>query len=126
MAKPYFESWLRWQDIVKPIIVKNEQRYYNESLKITGKVDAVIKFGEGLVVCDWKCTASEEKKLWTLQGAMYNGLLYVNGIETLDGCMFVRLDKYGKIPSVYHYEITPKVKQAMMGVILAYKYFKEG
>jgi hypothetical protein len=124
-AQPYFDSWLRWYDTIKPIVVKNEQRYYNDSLKITGKVDTVIKLGDDLIVCDWKSTASQEKKLWTMQGAMYKDLLHVNGVQTLDQCMFVKLDKQGEMPMICKYDITPRVKQQAMACIMAYKYFKD-
>ncbi|MBE3085172.1 MAG: PD-(D/E)XK nuclease family protein [Bacteroidetes bacterium] len=120
----YFESYEKWKNQTAFSIVKNEERYYCDSLMITGKPDAIIKMPneEGLVVIDYKTCISEYKKDWQLQGCFYHYLASKNGIELSPRMLFIKLDKTGELPKVYEYTYTKQLWQICVCAYNCYRY----
>lgn len=112
-GEEYFTSFLKWMRETKVNVKYSELRLYDDTLKITGGIDALVQFpNEGnLVLVDWKTTASYTKKtarMWELQGTFYHYLLTKNGNEDLsDRIVFVQLNPDGKLPKIREFVYSP-------------------
>jgi len=119
----YFDSFLEWQNDVKAIAVKTEERYYDDVLKITGCVDALLRFPEEdqLVMLDWKTSASYTKKMgvtWALQGCFYHYLMMQNDIPNVSTkFIFLQLSPEGKYPKVREFEYTSEMMAACCSAV---------
>lgn len=128
-AKSYFESFLHWHEDSNVRVVTNflEERYYDDELMITGKIDALVRFpdDELLTMCDWKTTASctvDIKRSWELQGTFYHYLLKKNEVQNInDRFLFIQLSKEGKKPRIREFEFTESNMKACRDAV---KYFR--
>jgi hypothetical protein len=123
----YFESWELWISTTKAQIVHSELRLYDDGLKITGCVDALIKmpFNEELILVDYKTSVSESPKIWPLQAIFYYLLAKKNGYEPADRFLFIRLDKTGKLPKIHEYKYSSYLHTICMAALACYKYINE-
>lgn len=126
-AQPYFDSYLYWVQETKTKNLMNENRYYDDLLKITGCVDAVVKFPyeDWNVMIDWKCTASASKDMktsWMYQGVFYHYLMMQNNIPEIgDRFLFVQLDRNGDLPKVTEYNYSSKLMADCEAQVRAYR-----
>jgi hypothetical protein len=115
----YVESYLCWnQDknwFPKP------DRFFCDTLGITGECDAVYRENGNMVLVDFK-TSSQESKTWKLQGSAYAYLARKNGY-TIDRIEFVKLEKGGKPAKVFVYE---EDFEMFLKCLEIYKYFFKG
>lgn len=118
----YFDSYLKWENLMdlKPLEV--EKRFYHDQMKLTGKVDMIGLIGQKKHVIDFKCTVSPDPVRWPIQGAFYEFLasLKQTGIEK--SCLFVQLNQYGEEPRVYGYAVTQTLTSAAFSWYNAYTY----
>ncbi len=124
--QPYFNSFFGWYNEVKYQCMQSEKRLYDDSLKITGELDALVKLGDSkeLTLLDWKCSYSEDPINWPLQGAFYIYLLRQNGHENVsDVCMFVKLSKESVLPKVFEYD-TSNLLPICKAAVQTYEYQK--
>jgi hypothetical protein len=123
-AKGYFDSYVRWEEVVKPNVIKNEERYYCDKLMITGQVDAIITFpGDGrLVLIDYKTSAQESPKTWPLQACFYHYLASQAGVELSDRLIFIKLDKTGQMPKIYEYQYSRQLWDVCLAAWTTYRY----
>jgi len=125
----YFISFLKWYKEFEIKFIENELRLYDEELRITGGIDAVIKFPHenSLVLVDWKTVASMTKPMsisWEMQGTFYHHLLQVNGYKTLSGrFLFIQLSADGDIPRVKKFEFDQKTMADCHAALQVYKRF---
>lgn len=104
----YMDSFLRWQDLTRFDIVKCEIRLYDQKLKITGCIDAIVAdpdTGKKFIV-DFKTTAAANLPYWQHQGAFYHYLASLNSIEIGDEFRFLQLRKDGKLPRVHSFTMS--------------------
>lgn len=99
----YVSCFTDWFDAVVGEIVGLEMRLYDDDLRLTGAVDAVIKFKgtDELVLVDYKTSASVSKG-WALQTAAYAHLLELNGIKVARR-LCLQLNKDGRAAKVKEY-----------------------
>ena len=109
-ALPYYESFKRWDSSQEMKIVKQEQRYYCDDLKITGAVDMIANFSGHTSLVDFKTSAVADEVAWILQGSFYVMLCD----EFIDTVKFVKLDKSGGAPKVF--EFTPCEQKETMAL----------
>lgn len=97
----YVQSAKLWLE--KQKIFKGKERFYDDENLLTGECDCIRETANGLVIVDFKATA-KEGATWPLQGAAYAYLASKQGLNIV-GIEFVHLDKTGKEPKVYTYDI---------------------
>jgi len=98
--KGYIDSFLAWKG--EKEFIEKPSRFYSEDHLITGECDAVYKSSDGLVLVDFKTSASEGNT-WFLQGSAYSYLANKQGYE-IKKIEFVKLDKKGKVAKVFEYK----------------------
>lgn len=98
----YVESFKKWWNLGVDV-VKMEERFWDDDLKITGQVDLIIKTTEGLAIVDLK-TSSAPSKTWQAQGCGYAYLAKKAGYE-IKRILFLHLNKHGKEPKIHEYEV---------------------
>ena len=125
--KGYFESFLRWNEIVKLKPIESELRLYDDSLKITGAIDMLgkIEGTDSLILVDFKTSANADDKKWPLQAAFYHHLLTVNKFSINQSVLFIQLDKTGALPKCHTFSIDSKLKNLMISTYNIYKYLTE-
>lgn len=118
----YFCSFRRWFDLIKPIYLLRECRYFDHNRKFTGQLDAVVTFpGENIpVLIDYKTTASANDIIWEMQGHLYWELLKVNGIDIGNRFLFLKLRKEGGNPGIHEYKFNQNTHQKCMDAIENY------
>lgn len=97
--KPYLESYKLWAD--GKTFLKKPDRWYDETLLITGECDAIYEEEGEMVLVDYKCTA-KESPTWPLQLSAYRHLASKYGY-TFKRVEIIKLCKKGKYPSIYTY-----------------------
>ena len=120
----YVESWEAWIATTNPVFVHTELRLYDDLLKITGAIDAIIQFpgSEDLVIVDYKTSAAASPKIWPLQGHFYHYLCKANNINVGKRILFLQLKKNGKIPKVHEYEDDRSIMDICMSAYYCYRY----
>lgn len=103
-CRGYFRSYIKWKAVTQFQIDKSELRLYDDSLCITGCLDAIVSNGASLYLVDWKNTASQNRDYWELQGMFYHHLAEINGIPLAKKIMFVQLCREGSAPKVFSYD----------------------
>lgn len=120
----YVKSWNLWFDTVQPKIVCREQRLYCDALKITGKFDALMEESSGLVLLDYKTSATASPKKWPLQGAFYHYLAKKNGFEVQDRVVFLQLQRDGSLPKIFEFQVTKDLMNVCISALNCYRYLK--
>lgn len=125
-ASGYVESFEKWKEQTGVKVLMHEERFYCGLLKITGKPDAVVQFpnSEEKVLIDFKTTVAENAKFWTLQGSFYHYLCGKNGIDLGARMIFLRLDKFGKLPKAHEYLFSNQTLNLCMSALNLYRYLK--
>ena len=116
----YFESFKKWEAIIKPKHEMSEMRLYDDLTMVTGAADFIGRLGNSLMgtLIDFKTTASEDKKKWPLQAAFYHYLCHVNKIEIHREVLFVKLATDGSRPSTYEYDSNDEKIEAFAALTL--------
>lgn len=129
--EPYVQSYIRWKNREKFLVVESEKRYYDERLMITGKLDALVHFkdeindGGQVTLCDWKCSYSEDPINWPLQASFYRYLLLVNGVTCIAPVVrFVKLDKNGDMPKIFEYKCSEQLALTCEAAVVTYRHQK--
>jgi len=105
-VQPYIDSFEGFWDESRHVFDGKwqiEKRLFCDKKMITGQMDLIVKTDEKTLVFDWK-TSAKEQKSWRLQAAAYQYLLEVNEYKNPKPLVFVRLDKFGKKPTLHSYE----------------------
>lgn len=112
----YFESFLAWsaKNPVFPKVV--EERFYDDTLMITGKVDLTTNCHE---LIDFKTGSWDHPEIWELQAQFYCHLLN-NSIEK---CYIVKLHSDGSYPMVYTFYPSEEKWEVCKHAIACYRYF---
>jgi len=97
----YYQSFLAWECRKK--FLNKPGRLYCEDHLICGEIDGIYKNDDEVVLFDLK-TPLREGKTWNLQLSAYHHLCAKNSIK-IDRIVAVKLDKSGKFPSIFEYEI---------------------
>jgi hypothetical protein len=123
-SEPYFESFLKWEEAIKPEFLETEQRYTSDFLRLTGQIDGLIKMSTlaDPYLIDFKTSAQEGSVAWPMQGHLYGELMKENGVQVASRYLFVMLDKKGKLPGVYKYDFDPQILEESL---IAVEYFWE-
>lgn len=116
-TKEYVESFKKWWAKGHQVL-KVEERFWDDNLKITGQVDIILKTNEGLAIVDLK-TSSKQSKTWAVQGAAY-AMLAKQSDHDIQKIYFIHLNKHGKEPKVYEY---PVDESLFLSVYRTYKHF---
>lgn len=103
-CRGYFKSYLKWKAITQFQVEQSELRLYDDDLKITGCIDAIVGNGESHFIVDWKNTAAQNREYWELQGMFYHHLATINGIPLHKKIMFVQLCPEGSAAKVFSFE----------------------
>jgi hypothetical protein len=128
-AEKYFESAIKWMQQLKVDVVGDEVRLYDDTLMITGGLDALVHMPgeEGLILVDWKAASTYNKQIalsWSLQGAFYSHLLRHNKYAELTPRMlFLQLDNEGGLPKLREFTFTPALLDQAMLLLKAYRVF---
>ncbi len=117
----YVESFKKWWE--KEIeVIKIEERFWDDELEITGKVDMIINTPDGLAIVDLK-TSSKPSKTWQAQGSAYGYLAKKAGYD-IKKIFFIHLNKHGKEPKIYEYPLDDSFFLAILRIFI-YFYHKE-
>ena len=101
----YVKSFEHWRSSVSVTFVESEMRYYCDKKMITGCIDALVKLegNEETILVDFK-TSVQESPTWIMQAHLYHYLISSSGKCIAPRFLFLKLDKYGKLPKVFHYK----------------------
>lgn len=123
----YVESFKRWFDSRVHKVLRIEQRYYCDTWRITGAIDAVLILkGESKpTIVDLKTPATESKS-WALQTAayqyLYNKEMGKAGFGPADRRLVLMLKPDGKAARVIEYS-DPNHWEIYLGILKAERYF---
>jgi hypothetical protein len=123
----YFQSFLLWHDTVMPKTSLVEKRFYEDNLKITGCVDAVMLLpgDEGNVIIDWKCSAQASPAMWKLQSSFYMLLAMENDVPNLSSrSLFVQLDKEGRRPKIHEFHYDKNMLDTCVSAVNTYRFLR--
>lgn len=95
----YMQSYHQWATGKNFLPIVN--RFYDDDLMITGEIDAMYEYEDGVVIIDYK-TPSKESKSWPIQATGYSYLAKKAGYN-VKAVEFVKLNKEGNYPTVYCY-----------------------
>lgn len=102
----YFTSYHRWREAVEPAFVQSETRYFSDSKRLTGCIDALIQMGgDKPILIDFKTSANEQPASWTAQAHLYYFLLSEAGIAVAPRFLFLQLNKNGALPIAHEYSL---------------------
>jgi hypothetical protein len=118
--RKYVDSFNLWWEKGHEII-SIEERFWDDGLKLTGKVDCIEKIGEGFAVVDLK-TSYQESKTWRAQGCAYAMLAKQAGYDIRD-IIFLHLKKDGSEPKLYHYAVDDDF---FLSVLTTWNHFYKG
>lgn len=115
----YFVSFEKWKDKLSIEFLASERRYFCDEKKITGQIDALIKFPDekNPILVDFKTSAQESPIVWPMQAHLYHYLLAKNGYHVSLRFLFVKLDKHGKLPKVFVYKFDNHIKEKCFAAI---------
>ncbi len=102
-TRGYVESFKLWWEKGHDVVLM-EERFWDDALGITGQVDMIIRTEEGLVIVDLK-TSSRASPTWEAQGNAYAHLAKKAGYD-IKKILFLHLNKNGKDPRIYTYQMT--------------------
>lgn len=102
ITKPYVESFKQWWSKGHEV-VKVEERFWDDTLQLTGQVDLIIKTKDGLAIVDLK-TSYRPSKTWPAQGSAYAYLAKKAGYD-IKKIYFLHLKKDGKEAKVIEYPV---------------------
>jgi hypothetical protein len=103
-CRGFFRSYKKWKDVTKFEIAQSELRLYDDELRVTGCLDAIVTNGSLKYLVDWKNTAAQNREYWELQGMFYHHLAEKNGIQLAKKIMFVQLCREGSAPKVFSFD----------------------
>lgn len=109
-----FESW--WS--LGHNVVAMEQRFFDDSLMITGQCDLIVDSPQGLKIVDLK-TSAKPSKTWPLQGAAYAHLARQAGYP-ITGIEFIQLLRSGDDAIIHAYRNEWELFQKTLDV---FRYF---
>ncbi len=101
----YVNSFIKWYEIVKPQYMLMEERFFDDELRITGKIDAIVKIEDSLYLLDYKTCASKSKT-WRMQAHFYKYLVEKTNLKISDTMLFLRLDANGGQPFLHTYSFS--------------------
>lgn len=113
----YVESFKKWWGDGKDVLMM-EERFYDDDLEITGQVDLVLNTPEGPVLVDLK-TSYAPSKTWAVQGNAYAYIAKNHNLNIV-GIYFLHLNKTGKEPRIYEYDVDPSL---FLAVVRTWQYF---
>ena len=99
---PYVESFKAWWEKGHEVVAI-EQRFWDDTLRITGQVDLILQTPDGLAILDLK-TSSKVSKTWQAQGTAYAYLAKKSGYD-IKKIYFLHLSKTGREAKVYEYPV---------------------
>ena len=121
--QPYFDSFMRWCDIVKPETIEVEKRLIETRLGFCGQLDLACWVGKELRIIDFK-TSQAKYLWWRLQGAAYRHLWDNNECDRSLGGGSLRLSSEGRTAI---YDPWPKSYQnefnIFLGALNLHKFF---
>lgn len=126
--EPMFYSYQCWMAATDAVPFVTEYRVYDDNLKVTGCIDALMDLGDGhFTLVDYKTSANEDPKMWPLQGAFYhylikNNLRFNSPYKLSDEVLFLKLDREGKAPKEYRYKVTDALLNVCLSALNCYRY----
>ena len=122
----YYDSYLRWEEEMKPSICAAELSLQCEKFRFRGTVDAIMKIDSSPLptLIDYKTSVKEDPKFWPAQGAFYCHLAKENNFKIGPEYLFMKLDKKGGKPTVYIYKVTLEVWSFCVAALATYTYRK--
>ncbi len=94
-----FKDW--WAKGIE--VIKVEERFWHDELRLTGQVDLLINTPTGLAIVDFK-TSSRPSKTWAAQGSAYAMLAKHAGYD-IKHVYFLHLNKHGKAAKMHEYQV---------------------
>jgi hypothetical protein len=121
---PYFLSFTKWESTlgIKPLIV--EERFYDDDLMITGRVDLMAEIEGSLALVDFKTGSWAHPDIWALQASFYRHFLWKME-RAPNHFFFVQLRSDGGKPDVHYMSYNPDWWDICKAAIQCYNYFKE-
>jgi len=120
----YLDSFLEWRKgvFIDPLVI--EERFYCDSMKITGQLDLLCNLGTKVTLVDFKTGSWAHPEIWRLQGAFYSHLLQVNNQPVPDSVLFLQLKKEGTYPTLFEFQIEKRDYEMCECAYKSYNYFK--
>lgn len=117
---PYFESFLKWNDVFTPEPIIIEERFYDDELMVTGRIDLLAKVNGELMLIDFKTGSSINAEAWRLQGTFYRKMLP----QKPNVFWFIQLNKDGEPPMIHEFLYKPHWDDAITSLVKVYRSFQ--
>lgn len=118
----YIKSFHAWKETAGVEFAASEVRYCCDKRRLTGCIDALVKL-EGkkeAVLVDFKTSAQESPITWPMQAHLYYYLLTQSRVKVQKRFLFVKLHRYGKMPTVFQYEFDAKLLKRCLELVDEY------
>lgn len=124
----YFQSFKRWEEMVRPKFTASEERYYCDKKRLTGCIDALVEFEgeEETVLVDFKTSAQESPITWPMQAHLYYYLLSKSGKMISKNFIFLKLNRYGYLPTIFQYKLDNRLLDRCLQLVDDYWKIHEG
>lgn len=116
----YFDSFLKWAKTASIAPLEQEKRYYDDDLKITGRIDLIAEIDGVKTIIDFKTGSWAHPEIWKLQGTFYRMLCG----QDIRQFLFVQLMKDGSIPILYPFCYSKADEDVCLSALDCYTYFK--
>ena len=124
--EPYFQSFLQWVDAFHPKPIVCEERFWDDSLMITGKIDLLATIDEEPYLIDFKTGSWAHLEAWELQLTFYRFLIQSHGtFHVPNKFMIVHLQKSGEAPKIYTFDFKEETLQCCFSALRCYEFFKK-
>lgn len=118
-CEPYLESFMQWHQKNPIVPQKQEVRFFNQCLKLTGQVDMMVN-GQ---IYDFKTSSSVSRKSWAIQAALYYKLAFDAGLDVDKTVIFLHLKKDGKEAKPIEFVITDALLEVAIANVLSFRYW---
>lgn len=118
----YIKSFQRWKQTADVEFTASEVRYCCDKMRLTGCIDALAKLEgeEEAVLVDFKTSAQESPITWPMQAHLYYYLLKQAAVKVANRFLFVKLNRYGRLPTVFQYKFDSNLESRCLELVKEY------
>ena len=122
--KGYMQSFLKWINRMDYAVAATEERFFDYTLGITGKIDCITQEKDNLMLLDFKTSRKANPKIWRLQGGFYH-ILASQKYQLGDQFLFLQLMPDGTVAKEHLYTWDAELHRTCLAILETYRYFEK-